>query len=333
MAASKDAVFYNAINVLLESSYSKIKSLKTKFGSWEEAWKSLKPKTEPEELEADIDLILFEEENYPALLKEIPNPPFGIYIKGKLPKKEDICLAMVGTRKATDEGKKIGREFGEKLASSGFTIVSGLAFGLDRSAHEGVLKAGGKTIAVLANGLNSVYPKSNESLAKEIVGSGGALISEYHPDSEPLAFRFLERNRIVSGLSKGTIVIEAPAESGSLVTARFALDQNRDVFVLPGPIRHPNYKGSHELIRSGATLITNPEHVLEEYGINSSHNDLPLATSEEKVILDVLKSAGKPLTADMVAETAHIDIKKVNQLLSFMVIKSNIKEHGTGYSI
>lgn len=332
MPASKDAIFYHETNIFLQGNYSKIRSLKNKLKTWEKVWQSLGA-TSPLLAPKGMDLFLIEEDGYPSILKEIPNPPFGVYVKGNLPQPKDMCISIVGTRKATDEGKRIGKEFGEALALRGVTIVSGLAFGLDKAAHEGALKAGGRTIAVLANGLNSVYPKSNESLAKEILKSGGALISEYPPDFEPMPFRFLERNRIVSGLSQGTLIIEAPKESGSLVTARFALDQNRDVFVIPGPVRHPNYRGSHELIRSGATLVTAPEHILEEYGLESPVQKLPLVTSEEKVILDVLSGAGKPITADAVAASLKMDIKKVNQILSFLLIKSNIKEHGTGYSL
>lgn len=332
MTQSRDAIFYNGINILLDSSYAKIRSLKTRFESWEKAWRSLNPNYEPPTTPDEVDIFLLEDEGYPSVLREIPNPPLAIYVKGNL-KKENPRISIVGTRKVTEEGKSMGREFGEKLASQGFTIVSGLAFGLDKAAHEGALEANGHTIAVLANGLNFVYPKSNELLAKKIIQKGGALISEYPVDFEPMPFRFLERNRIVSGLSRGTIVIEAPNESGSLVTARFALEQNRDVFVVPGPITHPNYKGSHELIRSGATLITGIDHILEEYGLSTQEKLPALATSEEKVILDVLKDAGKPLTADIIAETAKMDIREVNQLLSFLLIKSNIKEHGTGYSL
>lgn len=330
MGISEEALFYNGVNSFFESSYSKLAEVKSKFGSWKKAWNSLAKKELPK-IPTPISLALFEEKGFPELLKEIPNPPFGIYTKGTLD--PGNSLSIVGTRKATDEGKRLANEFAKDLSSHGFSIVSGLAFGIDKSAHEGALSAGGKTIAVLANGLNSVYPQSNKNLANKILENGGALVSEYAPDIQPMPFRFLERNRIVSGLSRGTIVIEAPLRSGSLVTARFALDQNRDVFVVPGYPRHPNYKGSHELIRSGATLITEPNQVLEEYGANTSEKTAPLASSEEKIILDVLRDAGRPLPADTIAQRAKMDIKDANRILSFMLIGAKIKENSEGYNI
>ncbi|MEK7481868.1 MAG: DNA-processing protein DprA, partial [Patescibacteria group bacterium] len=172
---------------------------------------------------------------YPALLREIPNAPEKIYILGKLPPEESLKIAIVGTRKATDQGRIIAKKLAEKLTNLGIVIVSGLAMGIDTAAHEGAVVANGKTIAVLANGLDKIYPAQNENLAKKILELNGAIISEYEPGKPALEHQFLERNRIVSGLSVATIVIEAPERSGSLVTARLAAEQGREVFVFPGP--------------------------------------------------------------------------------------------------
>ena len=204
-----------------------------------------------------------------------------------------MAIAIVGTRRATPDGKSTARRFAAELARAGIVIVSGLAFGVDAAAHEGCLDAEGKTVAVLACGLANIYPRNNEPLAKKILAQGGAIISEYPPDMPAYPSRFLERNRIVSGLSKGTLVIEAPERSGSLATARFALEQNRDVFVVPGPIAHPNFKGSHALIRQGAELVTTPEDILESYGIarEKSIGAEFAGTPEEKAILEFLAAA------------------------------------------
>ncbi len=181
---------------------------------------------------------------FPKLLKEIPSAPKKIYVLGNLPDLSDDSpiIAIVGTRKATDYGKRLAKEISQKLSEMGAIIVSGLAMGIDTAAHEGAVAAKGKTIAVLANGLNSIYPAQNENLAKKILEFGGAIISEYEPATPAYQNQFLERNRIVSGLSIATIVIEAPDRSGSIATARLAAKQGREVFILPGPTNHPNYR-------------------------------------------------------------------------------------------
>lgn len=217
---------------------------------------------------------------YPRLLKEIPNPPENLYLLGNLPEKDTQKIAIVGTRKATAEGKKLAKEIAKKLAERGIIIVSGLAMGIDTAAHEGAIAAclpdgsQGKTIAVLANGLNSVYPAQNENLAKKILESDGALISEYPPETPSFPNQFLERNRIISGLSVATIIIEAPERSGSLATANWAAQQGREVFVFPGPANHSNFRGSHKLIRDGARLVASLEDILEDLGLENPKSEI-----------------------------------------------------------
>ena len=213
--------------------------------------------------------------------------------------------------------------------------MSGLAFGVDAAAHEGCLDAGGKTIAVLACGLANIYPKNNDVLAKKIVATGGTIISEYPPDMPAYKVRFLERNRIVSGLSKGALVIEAPERSGSLATARFAFEQNREVFVIPGPISHPNFRGSHALIRQGAELVTQPEDVLESCGITKEKEAaMPFAgTPEEKAVMQFLATCAVPADIDKITEATKLEPHIANQTVSFLLIKGAIKEVGPGYVI
>ena len=180
-----------------------------------------------------------------------------------------------------------------------------------------------------------IYPRNNESLAKKIIAQGGAIISEYPPDMPAYPSRFLERNRIVSGLSRGTLVIEAPERSGSLATARFALEQNRDVFVVPGPITHPNFKGSHALIRQGAELVTVPEEILESYGIMKEQVAAPefAGSPEEKIIFEFLAASAKSQDIDKITEATKLQPHIANRITSTLFIKGFIKEQGDGYVI
>ncbi len=338
----QEELFYNAINVAFESDYKKIEVLKNKFADWETAWRESvgagkaapSPEREWEKIErAGMKLLLRESPDYPILLKEIPQPPFGIYVLGTLLQKNIKTLAIVGTRKATTEGKELAKKFAAEFAGYGLTIASGLALGIDAAAHEGCLEANGKTVAVLGNGLDHIYPRTNERLAKKILAEGGAIISEYPPETQPLPYRFLERNRIVSGVSDGVLVIEAPENSGALVTAHHALDQNRQVFVVPGPISHPNYIGSNRLIRSGAELITKTEDVLEAFNVEASTKKTLIKdfeTPEEQKIYEVLKKFSEPVSIDEIVEAANLSASEANRALTYLIIKKVAKETGDG---
>ncbi len=340
-----EELFYNALAVFHQSNYHALLKLKERFSGWEAAWRALlateKTLPDPEKewqkvAERGMGLLLREHRDYPALLKEIPHAPLGIYFLGAPPKTESLPFAVVGTRKSTSEGRELAREFSRKLAEKGFTIVSGLALGIDAAAHTGCLEAGGATTAVLGNGLDYFYPRTNEKLAEKILASGGSILSEYPPGTPALPHRFLERNRIISGLARGTLVVEAPERSGSLATARFALDQNRDVFIIPGPIAHPNFKGSNQLIRQGAELVTSAEEILEAYGIENKNKVMPdekTLTSEEKLILSALRSVSGPLDVDKIIEITTLEPRVVNRTLSFLSLKGFIKESGEGYTI
>lgn len=305
-------------------------------GNWEAAHKNEVgapgPKKERERLEAaGTKLILRDAPDFPELLKEIPYPPFGLYIKGSL-SANMTAVAVVGTRKATEDGLSLAYDFGQKLSSRGVCVVSGLAFGVDKSAHEGALSSSGKTVAVLPGGLDSVYPSSHAALAAKILDKGGALVSEYPLGHKPASYNFLERNRIISGLSRGTVIIEAPEISGALATARFALEQNREVYVAPGPAKHRNYAGSHSLIKSGAALVTSAEDVLLSLGISTLEEE-KLASLEEKAILKVLRSAKRPLNMEEIVERSGISAPIASQTVSLLVLQSRISEHGTSYEI
>lgn len=206
--------------------------------------------------------------SYPTLLKEIYDPPQTLYVNGQLRAKEKYPLAVVGTRKVSLYGKKITRSLVEALAQAGFTIISGLALGVDGIAHQTTLDVGGKTIAVLGSGLDIIYPSFHQQLAQKIIESNGAIISEYELKTRPSKWTFPARNRIVAGMSLGTLVIEAPKKSGALITARFALEQGREVFAVPGSVYNENSAGCNLLIKMGAKPVTKPEDILEAFNLN-----------------------------------------------------------------
>ncbi|MFA5098827.1 MAG: DNA-processing protein DprA [Candidatus Paceibacterota bacterium] len=286
-----------------------------------------------------INQVSFGGTDYPDLLKEISNPPKEIFYLGNfldesLAKRPKI--AIVGTRKATAYGRAIAKEMAENFAKKGIIVVSGLAMGIDTAAHEGALLGEGRTIAVLACGLNMVYPRQNENLAKKIIKTGGAVISEYPSGTEAFKNNFLERNRIVSGLSNATIVIEAPERSGALVTARLAAEQGREVFVAPGPMNHSNYLGSHKLIRDGAMLISSIEDVFEDLGLDFKAEKTEIASElkeEERNIFEVVKQAGFPVGVDKVVEITRLEPQKVNQIIALLVIRGILTETSQGYTI
>lgn len=217
----------------------------------------------------DVRVVTFMDENYPRNLLKIYDFPVVLYIKGEMPKEIDCSLAIVGSRWASLYGMNVAEQFAGRLSELGIPIVSGLAKGIDTAAHRGALKAGGRTIAVLGCGLNHIYPAQNEKLFCAI-SRQGAVVSEFPMDTPPIAHNFPRRNRIISGLSLGTIVVEAALKSGALITADCALEQGREVFAVPGKVDSPTSSGVHNLIKQGAKLITSIEDVLEELQIQIS---------------------------------------------------------------
>jgi DNA processing protein len=208
------------------------------------------------------------DEIYPNLLKEIPGAPPVLFVQGQVEVLSLPQIAMVGSRHPSKAGVEVARDFASHLVEAGLAITSGLALGIDSASHRGALEARGKTVAVLGNGLNEIYPAANKKLAQQIIQSG-ALVSEFPLDLEPLKTNFPRRNRIVSGLSLGTLVVEATLRSGSLITAYLANEQNREVFAIPGSIHHHLARGCHLLIRRGAKLVETVQDILEEIPISS----------------------------------------------------------------
>lgn len=208
-------------------------------------------------------LLMWDQPDYPALLAQIPDPPPLLFVAGDPLILEKPQLAMVGSRRASRPGMDTAAAFSRSLAGAGFVITSGLALGIDAAAHQAALDVGGLTVGVLGTGLENFYPQRNQRLAEAMIASGSAVLSEFPLDAGPSPGNFPRRNRIISGLSLGVLVVEASVASGSLITARLAAEQGREVYAIPGSIHHPGARGCHQLIRDGAVLVETIEHILE----------------------------------------------------------------------
>ncbi len=251
----------------------------------------------------DVKLITLWDTTYPELLKQIYDPPIVLFCRGDIELLNSQSIGIVGTRTPTSYGKEVAEEFSFELAKRGFSLVSGAARGVDTVIHQGALRAKGKTIAVLGNGIDRIYPTENRDLYHKI-GTKGLLISEFLMGSKPDAQNFPRRNRIISGLSAGIVVIEAAEKSGSLITAYYALDQNREVFAVPGNIKSRQSHGTHSLIRQGAKLVESVDDVLEELGdkyrLGTSHGQQQLNISTDPKETAILKHLSS-------TDAVHID--------------------------
>ncbi|HEY0737990.1 MAG TPA: DNA-processing protein DprA, partial [Herpetosiphonaceae bacterium] len=219
---------------------------------------------------AGVRLISRDDPDYPPLLAQTSNPPFLLYVRGTLTELDRWSVAVVGTRQASTYGKEVTRKLVAGLVSSGITVVSGLALGIDAVAHSAALAAGGRTLAVLGSGVDQIYPQTNYNLGTAILQQG-ALLSEYPVGTLPTATNFPPRNRLIAGLSLGVLVIEAAAKSGALITAQFAAEQGRDVFAVPGNIFSQRSEGTHRLIKDGATLVSSVDDILEVLNLQAAY--------------------------------------------------------------
>ena len=264
-----------------------------------------------------------------APLGEIYRPVEELYFYGKLPTERQPTVAVVGSRKPTSYGREMTHKFAFALAKQGIIIVSGLALGIDALAHRACLEAGGTTLAVLGGGLNNITPTSNQPLARQILQQGGAILSEYEPTMPVLPHQFLERNRIVSGLADAVIVIEAAKRSGTLSTAAHALEQGRDVFAVPGNLTSPNSEGCNNLIKQGATLLTDVNQILQALGLDQSDEqaNLPLVTDPiDKQILNIIKSGEQ--AGDKILARLKISVAEFNLHLTMLELQDIIQPLG-----
>lgn len=280
-----------------------------------------------------VELISIEEKNYPERLLQIADPPVFVTYRGDLSILDRPCISIVGTREMSSYGKRVVHEFVPTLVRAGLTTISGLALGIDAEVAEESLAAGGKTVAVLGHGLWKIHPKQNEELGERILQHGGLLLSEFPIEMEPLKFMFPSRNRIIAGLSKGTVVLEAPDGSGALITAELALEYNRDVFAVPGQVFDLNYRGCNELIMRGhAKLVMSPMDILMELGIHESPT-LPLVlyeptNEEEKRVLDLLTTMPQPV--DDLSERTGLSAGTVGSVLTMLELAGAAKNVGQG---
>ena len=278
----------------------------------------------------EIALCSIRSENYPKFLKEIFEPPMVFFFRGSLPKEDELCLAMVGSRRFSRYGEQVALDIAEKLAAAGVTVVSGAARGIDTCAHLGALKAG-RTLAVLGCGVDVAYPSENAALLRQIAEQG-AVISEYEPGTSPLPAFFPARNRIISGLCRGTVVVEAARRSGSLITAELALNEGRDVFAVPGSIFSDTSQGCHYLIQQGAKLVTSASDILVEYGRSEKRGKKakkqPELSPEEAAVYSVL-SYEHPLSIDEIIYSlkGKGDASRVAFLLLQMELKGLVVEN------
>lgn len=349
MRLSTEHIFLNAFIHISDIGPASIRVMKRAFGTYENAWLAPphalddiglkpiaqealiqnRPKLDPQRLGAElaalpIQIIAEDDSEYPAALREIPNPPAALYCRGTL---FDVAnafdcsrtIAVVGTRRPTAYGKTVTEQLVSELASKGIAIASGLAVGIDTIAHKNALKVHGKIVAVVGSGISEhvLFPQENIRLAREIEEAGGAVVSEYPPYTVARPAYFPQRNRIISGLSRGTLVIEAREKSGALITARFALEQNRDVFAVPGSIFSLPSRGPNLLIKEGAVPVLSAEHIFEAWnlasGPDSTHSQNRNFSPQEKEVLDILT---EPVDIGMIKQQTRMETHAIMTILS-----------------
>ncbi|MFB6291167.1 MAG: DNA-processing protein DprA [Candidatus Bipolaricaulia bacterium] len=262
----------------------------------------------------DVKVITLEDGEYPDSLRTIDKPPPVLYVKGDYEKDDQLGVAMVGTRKNTNYGKKVAKKLASQLVREGLTLVSGMARGIDTYSHKSALATGGRTVAVMGTGFDHTYPKSNANLMRKIADNG-AVITEFPFEQRPTKWTFPQRNRVISGLTRGTIVVEAPESSGALITAHDALSQGREVFAVPGDVRRPTMKGTHGLIKDGAKLVEDASDVVEEF--KDIQAALPFDDEDEE---------------EGIESTLNTDQKEVYSRLDYEPIHFNDLVAGTDFS-
>ncbi|MFC1790461.1 DNA-processing protein DprA [Patescibacteria group bacterium] len=270
-----------------------------------------------------------DQKDYPANLKTIPDPPYVLYCWGEIKKEDQSALAVVGTRKMTHYGQQVTQDLVDQIVGAGLTVVSGLARGIDSTAHQATIKNKGRTIAVLGSGLDWIYPAENKLLAKKIASGFGVVLSEYPLGTRPWFTHFPRRNRIISGLSLGTLVIEGAEKSGSLITARLAAEQGREVFTIPGPIYHPATAGPAHLLKLGAKLVLTVDDILDELSLPKKEQSLPkedLTSKDEQVIINSI--ANEPKHLNEIARETGWSVGKVTSLLVMLEMKGLVKDRG-----
>jgi len=277
-----------------------------------------------------ITVLTIQDDEYPRLLREIPAPPPVLFVKGALTEADRVAVAIVGTRRATSYGREMARRIASELAEAGVTIVSGLARGIDAVAHQAALTAGGRTIAVLGSGVNVIYPSEHQQLADRIIEQG-ALVADYPPDRKPDAVNFPARNRIISGMTLGTLVVEAPTRSGALITTDFAADQSREVFVVPGSALSAASEGTNRLLRDGARAVTSAAEILDDLDLGRRREQIAVqqafpVSEAERRILSLLTA--EPQHIDELIAAANLTVSEGSALLTQMELQGFVRNLG-----
>ncbi|MFQ5996397.1 MAG: DNA-processing protein DprA [Dehalococcoidales bacterium] len=352
---NKDIKYWVGFSLIPGIGRVKLTQLENYFGSMEKAWQAapaelkqagldrgaiqaitswrskISLEAEMEKLDRyGVKVLTYNDPNYPSRLKEIYDYPPLLYVRGSLLPQDEWCLAVVGTRRATVYGRQVTEEIVTDLAQSKITIVSGLAKGIDSVAHQAALAAGGRSIAVFACGLDIVYPADNANLARQIIQQG-ALISEYPLGTRPKADNFPRRNRIMSGLSLGVLITEADETSGAMITAHMALEQNREVFAIPGSILSPASRGTNHLIQEGAKLVRDYTDILEELNLMNVARQMEMrevipASDTESLLLKHL--GAEPVHIDEVCCSSGLPISTVSSTLAMMELKGLVRQLG-----
>jgi len=280
-----------------------------------------------------IKVLTKDDRNYPINLKDLPDAPFVLYVRGELKDSDVNSVAIVGSRKMTSYGKEVTTRFASELGRLGLTVISGLAFGVDFAAHAACLEAGGRCIAVLAGGVDRITPRTNEWLGRKIISSGGAVISEFPPGTTPQRYYFPFRNRIISGMSRAVIVVEGAIKSGTIHTANHAANQGRSVFAVPGMITSPMSQAPLYLIKNGAKVLTETKDILEELDVQIRvdqkvvERTMPSGKDEEKLYQLLQK---EPLHIDELARTTGLTVPEISASLTVMELKGLVKNNGGG---
>ncbi|MBI2051349.1 DNA-protecting protein DprA [Candidatus Roizmanbacteria bacterium] len=285
--------------------------------------------------EKGIQIVSRDDKNYPQALKEIPDSPICLYVKGDLENynvENDFFFGVVGTRQPTPYGEKIARTFSHELAEMGIVIVSGMAYGIDAAAHWGALYAKGRTIAILGCGVDIPHPPSNRNLYEEILGGGGLVVSEFPPGHTVRKGLFVARNRLISGLSRGVLIVEGAKDSGALITARYAANQGKEVFAPPSPITSDMSFAPNFLLKEGAKLVTSVEDILEEFQIKrkgEKRGDVGEDfTESQKKIFDILSN--EPKLIDELVLEAKITVSEVSQIISKLELLGYVEKNSEG---
>ncbi|WP_066635229.1 DNA-processing protein DprA [Desulfolucanica intricata] len=352
----KERIYWLCWQTIMPGSARRIWQLYKAFGSLKAAWEAsdkeiqslvgtnsraaeallkarscLDPIREIDELnKIGAEYITYKDPNYPENLKSVYDPPPVLFVLGKILPVDKLAVALVGARKASSYGLAVAQKLAGELAKVGITVVSGMARGIDSASHKGSLLAQGRTVAVLGSGLNVVYPRENRKLLEEI-SSSGAVITEFPLGSKPEAWHFPMRNRVISGLTRATVVVEAAQKSGALITADFALEQGREVMAVPGSIGSPLSRGPHQLIKQGAKLVENVQDILEELGITSL---FPEENTHQKMKIKLNKSEDsvlkivtlEPIHFDEIVYKSNLPAQQVLSTLMLLELKGLIRQ-------